>query len=137
MLQRLSLVSALLLVLCCAGCVGGKRADNNSQAMEISFEWNGNAGSLSSPNPEIFVKNVPPGTAFMDVRMRDLNNPYDHGGGIVKYDGSGVIPAGSLSKYRGPQPPANAVHTYKFFVKALGEDKSTVLGEASAARRYP
>jgi phosphatidylethanolamine-binding protein (PEBP) family uncharacterized protein len=127
------LVSALLLL---AGCVAANRA-SNFQTLTVSFEWRGNAGSLSSPNPEIRVSGVPAGTAFLQVRMKDLDYPHNHGGGTVPYDGSGAIPVGALQSYDGPQPPAGQVHTYVFTVTALNADKSLVLGEGSASRRYP
>jgi phosphatidylethanolamine-binding protein (PEBP) family uncharacterized protein len=124
------------LLLLTAGCAAANKAEN-FQTLTVSFEWRGNAGSLSSPNPEIRVGNVPSGTAFLQVRMRDLDYPHNHGGGMVAYDGSGVIPVGALKTYDGPQPPAGQVHTYVFTVTALNADKSLVLGEGSASRRYP
>jgi phosphatidylethanolamine-binding protein (PEBP) family uncharacterized protein len=120
-----------------ADCALPKRADT-FQPLRVSFEWQGNAGSLSSPNPRIAVADVPQGTAFLRVRMKDLDRPnIDHGGGIVAYDGTGVIPAGALRGYRGPQPPAPEVHTYVFTVTALNADKSLILGEGEASRKYP
>ncbi|MDR1396536.1 MAG: hypothetical protein LBJ14_02215 [Desulfarculales bacterium] len=118
------------------GCAGSARSDN-FQTLEVSFEWQGNAGSLSSPNPEIVVSNIPAGTAFLQVRMKDLDYPHNHGGGLVSYDGKGVIPVGALQSYDGPQPPAGQVHTYVFTVTALNQDKSLALGEGSASRQYP
>ncbi|MDR1659449.1 MAG: hypothetical protein LBR94_03790 [Desulfovibrio sp.] len=130
---HLILVSSLLIM---AGCAVAKKADN-FQTMTVNFEWRGNAGSLSSPNPEIHVSNVPAGTAFLQVRMKDLDYPHNHGGGTVAYTGSGVIPAGALKSYDGPQPPPGQTHTYVFTVTALNADKSLVLGEGKASRRYP
>jgi phosphatidylethanolamine-binding protein (PEBP) family uncharacterized protein len=127
------LLGSLLLM---AGCAATNRAEN-IQTLTVSFEWQGNAGSLSSPNPEIHVGNVPDGTAFFQVRMKDLDYPHNHGGGTVAYTGGGVIPVGALEPYDGPQPPAGQTHTYVFTVTALNADKSLVLGEGSATRRYP
>jgi hypothetical protein len=78
-----------------AGCAAANRAAN-FQTLTVSFEWRGNAGSLSSPSPEIHVGDVPAGTAFLQVRMKDLDHPHNHGGGTVAHDGSGVIPVGAL-----------------------------------------
>ena len=127
------LLGSLLLV---AGCAAANRAEN-FQTLTGSFEWRGNAGSLSSPNPEIHVDNVPTGTAFLQVRMKDLDYPHNHGGGTVAHDGSGIVPVGALEPYDGPQPPAGQVHTYVFTVTALNADKSMSLGEGSASRKYP
>jgi hypothetical protein len=77
------------------------------------------------------------GTAFLQVRMKDLDYPHNHGGGTVAHDGSGVIPAGALKSYDGPQPPAGQTHTYVFTVTALNADKSLILGEGRASRRHP
>ncbi len=130
-----------LYVLCCvlclamlAGCLGPKRADN-FQTMELDFML---IGGLSSPNPEIKLTNVPAGTAFLQVTMRDYERPnFNHGGGTVAYDGSGRIPEGALSRYRGPQPPAGEVHRYEIKVRALNADKSLVLGEGMLVKKYP
>ena len=115
-----------------------KRADT-FQPLLVKFEWQGNAGSLSSPNPKITVDKIPAGTAFLQVQMRDLDRPnVNHGGGTVAYDGStGVIAVGALPGYRGPQPPAGERHTYVFKITALNADKSLVLGEGEASRVYP
>lgn len=70
--------------------------------------------------------------------MTDLDVPsYDHGGGIVSYDGKGIIPVGSLKRYRGPNPPAGEQHRYKIVVRALNADKSLLLGEGAAMQKYP
>lgn len=129
------LVFAVLLF---SGCVGPKQAAD-FQPMDVSFEWNGNGGSyMSSPNPEIHVKNIPAGTAFLEVYVKDLQRPNTvHGGGTVAHDGSGIIAVGALKNYRGPQPPAPEVHTYVFRVRALNADKSLILGEGEASRKYP
>ena len=128
-------------VLCCflglamlAGCMGGKRADN-FQTMTLDYNL---IGGLSSPNPEIKLTNVPPGTAFLRVTMRDHNAPsFNHGGGTISYDGSGRVPEGSLRSYRGPEPPAGRVHRYEIKVQALNADQSQILGEGSLAKNYP
>ena len=137
-MKKVFFVLPALMLLLVAGCLGPKRAEH-FQPMEVSFEWRGNAGSYdSSPNPEIHVRNVPAGTAFLDVYVKDLQRPGTfHGGGTVAYDGSGVIAVGALNNYRGPQPPAPEVHTYVFRVRALNADKSLVLGEGEASRKYP
>lgn len=135
MFRQTTIAVLLLFALCCSGCFGPKKADN-FQVLDVSFEWAGNAGSLSSPNPEITIKNVPAGTAFLEIRMTDLDSPtFDHGGGVLAYDGTGVIPVGALKNYRGPEPPST--HRYVFRITALNADKSIALGEGKAMRKYP
>lgn len=138
MLKKFSVLAVLCAALLVSGCMGPKKVDT-FQTMDVRFEWNGNAGSFtSSPNPEIFVSNVPAGTAFFEVKMVDLDRPNtNHGGGTIPYTGEGVIPVGSLDSYRGPQPPAPEVHTYVITVRALNADKSLLLGEGKASRKYP
>jgi hypothetical protein len=132
-IRTVLLFSLMLLIAACSMPVKSK----NWQALAVSFAWEGNAGSLSSPNPKINVGNVPAGTAFLEVNMRDLQTTYPHRGGTVAHDGSGVIPVGALKDYSGPQPPAGQTHTYEFTVRALNADKSLILGEGSASRKYP
>jgi hypothetical protein len=43
---------------------------------------------------------------------------YNHGGGTVMYEGSGVIPAVALKNCRGPYPPSGQ-HNYQIEVKAI------------------
>ncbi|MDR2695919.1 MAG: hypothetical protein LBC79_06020 [Deltaproteobacteria bacterium] len=132
--HTLSLMCCFLGLAMLAGCVGGKRADN-FQTMTLDYQL---IGGLSSPNPEIRLTNVPPGTAFLKVAMRDTHRPnFDHGGGVIAYDGSGRVPEGSLSRYRGPQPPAGETHRYVITVQALNADQSMVLGEGRLAQDYP
>lgn len=138
MMKKVSVLVLLCAVMLSTGCFGPKRVDN-FQDMRVNFEWNGSAGSFtSSPNPEILIDNVPEGTAFLEVRMVDLDRPNtNHGGGIIPYTGEGVVPVGALKSYHGPQPPAPEVHTYVITVRALNADKTALLGEGKTSRRYP
>lgn len=133
----LLIVPALFILFLAAGCLGPKNAEN-MKVMTVSFEWDGHGGSSSSPNPEIHISNIPDGTAFFEVFVKDLQRlDVDHGGGTVAHDGSGKIAVGALKRYGGPQPPRGEVHTYVFRVRALNADKSLVLGEGVFARKYP
>lgn len=114
------------------GCV--KKADN-CQTMMIDYTL---IGGLSSPSPTIKITNIPKGTAFFNVKMTDLDKTsFDHGGGTVAYTGGDVIPEGALKGYRGPEPPAGAVHRYQIVVQSLNSDKSLILGEGKLTKRYP
>ena len=131
---KLSLLCCLFGLALLAGCLGPKRADNVA-AMTLDFN---HIGGWNSPNPEIKLTNVPAGTAFLEVSMRDHHRPdVNHGGGTIAYDGSGRVPEGSLRSYHGPQPPQGEVHRYEIKVQALNADKSLVLGEGSLAKNYP
>jgi len=135
MLRKVMFVLCSLLSLAMlAGCMGGKRADN-FQTITLDYSL---IGGLNSPNPEIKLTNVPPGTAFLKVTMKDHDSPgFNHGGGTIAYDGSGRVPQGALRGYRGPEPPAGRVHRYEIKVQALNADQSLILGEGSLTRSYP
>jgi len=67
--------------------------------------------------------------------MTDLDVPsFTHGGGTVKYTGSGSIPAGAFS-YTGPCPPSP--HDYEFEVTAINAAGDTVLGRGKAVKSFP
>ena len=133
-MRKIRVLCCMLSLVMLAGCLGTQQADN-FQAMTLDYTL---IGGLSSPNPEIRLTNVPPGTAFLKVSMRDHHRPgFNHGGGTIAYDGSSRVPEGSLQGYRGPEPPAGEVHRYEIKVQALNADKSQVLGEGSLAKNYP
>lgn len=129
------ILPAFLVFALASGCLGPKRVDNYQQ-MNVSFSFDTTGCALNSPNPEINVENVPTGTVFFQVSMKDLDvKSFDHGGGIVENTGDGKIKKGSLQKYNGPCPPSGS-HTYEFTVKALNADKTLILGEGKARRKY-
>lgn len=122
-----------------SGCQDTERpgilCPDNCRSMTLDFTL---IGGLSSPNPEIRLSCVPPGTAFLKVVMVDLDCPdFNHGNGIVPYDGSGHIPEGALSDYLGPEPPCGVVHRYEITVQALNKDQSEILGEGRLVKNFP
>jgi hypothetical protein len=103
--------------------------------MSLSFSWEG-IEKCSYTSPEIAVANIPDGTAEFKVKLKDLDVPgYNHGGGNVKNDGSGVIKKGALNRYEGPCPPSGS-HIYKFSVRAL-DANGDELAEAEAEKKFP
>ncbi len=133
--KKLYVLYGLLCLVMLTGC-GPKRVSPDSfQTIGLEFTL---IHGLSSPNPEIILTNVPSGTAFLTVTMRDYDRPnFDHGGGTIAYDGSNRVPQGSLSRYRGPQPPSGEVHSYEITVQALNADQSLLLGEGKLVKRFP
>lgn len=108
----------------------------NAATLGVDFSWSKKSG-CSPVSPVIRVTDVPPDTAFLSVKMVDLNKPsYPHGGGEVAYTGDGVIPEGALGKYAGPCPPIGQ-HTYRFTVQALNAEKDLVLGTGESERLFP
>ena len=90
-------------------------------------------------SPKIMLGNLPPETRFLRVTMTDLSNGNDHGGGTIPYSGSNIILEDALNDhpggtFKGPCPPTT--HFYEITVKALAQDRDTVLGEGSAVREF-
>jgi hypothetical protein len=94
----------------------------------------GNPGTV--PSPAFTVKDVPEGTAFIRFKLVDRDVPeFNHGGGVVAYDGGDVIAAGQF-KYKQPCPPDGA-HRYEWTATAQTKKNGGKLGVAKAARPYP
>ena len=92
------------------------------------------AGLQQRPGEDDRQRGLPAGTETVEFRMKDQNVPqYNHGGGKVRMSGNGTVPAG-IFKYKGPCPPGQ-VHTYQW--TATARKGSTVLGKATAARKFP
>ena len=127
----LVLVAALAL----AGCVSEK-VSPNAVTLDVDFSWEKTA-RCSNVSPVIRVGGFPKGTVSFKVRLVDLDVPsWNHGGGTVASDGSGVIPAGALKAgYNGPCPPSGT-HSYQFIVKAL-DAEGTVIGQGKRAQDFP
>lgn len=108
----------------------------DASKLDVSVEWTDKSG-CSLTSPPIRIKNAPKETKFIDVYMVDLNMPsFRHGGGMVAYDGSGLIAEGALSSFKGPCPPGTT-HTYEFTVDALNADKSLIVGQGKVSKKYP
>jgi len=113
-----------------------------TQKLGVEFTWS-DIRRCTGVSPEIKVSNIPDGTVEFDVKLKDHDAPdYNHGGGKVKNDGSGIIPRKALkpdfglkNRYKGPCPPMGA-HNYEFTVKALDKE-GNVLAEGKSARLFP
>jgi phosphatidylethanolamine-binding protein (PEBP) family uncharacterized protein len=111
------------------------------QAFDIGFDWaglksctSGNPGTVDSPT--FTLSDVPAGTKYLRFKLVDRNVPgFNHGGGIVAWDGSPTIPSGAF-KYKQPCPP-NGSHTYEWQATAQTEKKGGKLGATKAQRKYP
>lgn len=108
------------------------RADD----LQVSFKFDASS-KCSRVSPEIKVGNIPNGTVALKVRLKDRNVPtWNHGGGMIAHDGSGIIPKGALKDgYNGPCPPSGS-HTYVFTVKAV-DANDAVLAEGEKSQRFP
>ncbi len=103
--------------------------------LSVDFSWQGTA-RCSDVSPEIRVANVPAGTTAFKVSLTDLDKTsWNHGGGTVPADPSGVIPSGALKAgYNGPCPPSGS-HTYRFTVRAL-DAEGRELAKGSAKKSF-
>jgi hypothetical protein len=106
----------------------------NAAKINLSFAWPKSA-ACNSNSPAMTLSNIPKETAFLEFKMRDFQATFNHGGGVIPYNGSNSIPEGALKDYSGPCPPSP--HTYEISVKALNPNKDLILGEGAFSRQFP
>ena len=123
--------SALLLFGCATNPVSP-----DAVTLSVDFAWQA-SDRCSRHSPEIRVGNIPPTTQTLVVKLKDRDVPnWNHGGGTVAYDVSGVIPSGALkSGYNGPCPPSGS-HRYEFTVEAV-DAASVIVGQGKQTRSFP
>ena len=114
-------------------------ADKHKDAivMDVDFEWQP-IDYGSSDNPKILLANVPEGTKRFFVSLVDLNiTTYDHGGGYVDSNGSGIISRGSIKgNYNGLAPwLPDMIHNYEITVKAYDEN-DRIIGIGKKVRKF-
>jgi len=117
------------------GCVSAK-VSPNAVDLKVNFKWT-KASNCSNKSPKIVVSNIPKGTKSLKVKLEDFDAPtWNHGGGTVPYNGSGVIKAGALTNgYNGPCPPSGS-HSYQFTVHAIDKD-GIIIGIGKAVKKFP
>lgn len=127
----------LLLTIGCAGKSNPVEIPKDAVKMAVDFSWEGIEACVHE-SPEIRVSNVPEGTDALRVDLKDATLPeWNHGGGRVAYDGSGVIPAGALNiGYNGPCPPPGRRHEYVFSVMAM-DNNGLIVGFGKAGQPFP
>ena len=132
----LILAASLILAAGCANHPDQIKIPKDAARMTVEFSWEG-IDACTHDSPEIRVSPVPKGTADLQVRLKDISMPaWNHGGGKVKHDGSGVIPAGALKLgYNGPCPPGGR-HQYEFSVMAVDAD-GAIIGFGKARQPFP
>ena len=112
-----------------------------AMAFDIGFDWAGlksctNGKPPTVASPKFTLKDVPEGTKYIRFKLVDRNvTSFNHGGGVVKWDGKAQIPAGAF-KYKAPCPP-NGVHSYEWTATAQSKKSGGKLGQAKARRDYP
>ncbi|MDM8556331.1 YbhB/YbcL family Raf kinase inhibitor-like protein [Desulfococcaceae bacterium HSG7] len=135
-MKKLFILTAIALsILTICSCKNGNR---NVAEIGVDFNWQ-LIDDGSQKNPEIRLSGVPEGTTRFFVGLVDLNNKgFDHGGGFVDNDGTGVIGRGATKgNYNGPNPPfPNMIHNYEITVEAF-DKKGTVIGIGRKAKKFP
>ena len=112
-----------------------------ASAFSIEFNWEGlklcNSGNPNRvSNPKFKLKDVPAGTAYIRFQLKDRDVPsYNHGGGVVAYNGQKTIEPGAF-KYKSPCPPGGQ-HTYEWTATAQKKKNGGKLSRAKAAKKYP
>jgi phosphatidylethanolamine-binding protein (PEBP) family uncharacterized protein len=130
-LLRLAACAALLLFGCATAQVSPDAVE-----LPVDFAWQA-SDRCSGQSPAIQVHNIPAATKTLYVKLKDLDVPnWNHGGGTVAYDGSGLIPVGALQNgYNGPCPPSGS-HRYQFTVKAI-DAAGVIIGTGQQTRNFP
>ena len=107
---------------------------SNLPQISVDFKWP--KANTYETSPEIILKNVPDNIKSFKIKMYDLDNRYNHGGGTVENDGSNIIPEGALKKYVGPYPPGYSTPLFEISVIALDEN-GKVIAFGKKLRRFP
>jgi phosphatidylethanolamine-binding protein (PEBP) family uncharacterized protein len=98
----------------------------NAASLQVDYTWT-KSSKCTSVSPQISLSKVPKSTKELRVTLTDRDVlGYNHGGGVVKYTGGNVIPAGALKNYTGPCPPTGQ-HSYTIKVQAV-DATGTIVG---------
>jgi phosphatidylethanolamine-binding protein (PEBP) family uncharacterized protein len=126
-----STVALLVMLSVLYGC-----SKDYSDFPQITVEFNWPKANTYETSPEIILGKVPNRTKSFKIKMYDIDNRYNHGGGTCANNGSNIIPEGTLKNYEGPYPPGNMRPRYEISVKALDEN-SKVIAYGKKIRRFP
>jgi phosphatidylethanolamine-binding protein (PEBP) family uncharacterized protein len=132
----MSLAALLILTAGCANNPNQIQIPKTAAEMGVDFSWQGIL-PCTHESPEIRVSSVPEGTEELRVKLQNISLPeWNQGGGKIRYDGSGVIPAGALTLgYNGPCPPGGR-QKYEFWVMAV-DAQGVIVGFGKARRAFP
>ncbi len=133
-------ITATVLIMLTIGCAKDPHPiviPKDAAEMVVSFDWEG-IEDCTHASPEIRVRQIPDGTTEFHVRLKDIDLPvYNHGGGMVVHDGSGIIPAGALQLgYNGPCLPPGERHKYEFSVMAK-DANGEIIGFGRSRQSFP
>ncbi|MDB5377274.1 MAG: hypothetical protein JWR00_1720 [Rubritepida sp.] len=127
--------AGLLVALLLAGCEAGRERVANPAAIDVAFQWTA-ADRCSPRSPALTIRNLPPGTARVAIRLTDLNMPTFSQSGDVFVPPTGQVAPGTLPNYTGPCPPAGERHSFRFTVEAV-DASDRIIGTGQATRMFP
>ncbi len=119
-------ISCILLM---SGCTISQPMGSDSGTIQVEFTFKEVNTCARGLSPEIKLRNVPPGTVYLKAMLNDPFHPmFDHGGGIVPYDTSNIIPEGALKSYYGPCPDKSSTerNKYCFTIQALDANRQVL-----------
>lgn len=123
--STLRLMGYAVLTVILGACATAKMTPNAAN-LQVDYTWT-KSSKCTSVSPQITLSKVPKSTQELRVTLVDRDVlGYNHGGGVVKYTGSNVIPAGALKNYTGPCPPQGQ-HRYTIKVQAV-DATGTIVG---------
>ncbi len=95
-MKTATLVCLLPLLFLCA--CSKNDAEKSIAKINVDFVWD-----LKHPqrSPEIHLKNIPKDTKRFHIEFIDATNEWEHGGGNIPNDGTGIIQAGALKGFKG------------------------------------
>jgi hypothetical protein len=125
----LKLLSGISCILLMSGCTTTQPQGSDNGTIQVEFTFKEVNTCVKGLSPEIKLGNVPPGTVYLKAMLKDLFHPmFDHGGGVVPYDTSNIIPEGALKSYYGPCPDksSNERNKYCFTIQALDANQQVL-----------
>ena len=116
--------------------IGCAKEAENLVTLDVNVSWN-EIEKCSNESPEIKITNLPEDTSLITVSLNDINVPsWNHGGGTIKNDRTGLIKKGALkSGYNGPCPPFGS-HKYVYEVKAINSSE-IIVGKGNDSSMFP
>jgi hypothetical protein len=124
--------TAILFMFFFCGCSNDDMPDG-ATTINVDYIWDLDRLSVS---PEIHLANVPEGVDRLTIYFYDVTaNNYSHGGGSLSYDGSGIIPAGAFTDFKG-MTNMFGTPTIKVTVDAFNKD-GQLIGRGAIAKAPP
>ena len=130
--MRIGIAGAILCLFLFYGCSKDNAAEGVT-TIGVDFVWDLKHLKRS---PEVHLDNVPDGVEHIEVLFFDATaSDFEHGGGSLSYDGSGIIPAGAFNDFKGL---TNLWGIPKFKVTVAAFDKSgRLVGKGTITKKPP